>query len=269
MTYLYSFLLGLIQALTEFLPVSSSGHLLISRRAFNFDVIDGLTFDVALHVGTLVAIVVYFRADIARVIRGAVALIAKRDWKNDEQRLAGLVIIGCIPAGIVGLFLENAIEVYLRNPSVVVVTLILGGVLFLVVERFARGTRDVAKMTLTDALAIGFAQTLALVPGVSRSGITIVTGLGRGISRHEAARYSFLMAAPLLAAAGALKAFDLGGQSLGGEQYGVLVVGVITSALAGWLVIRFLLAFLRKHTLNAFAYYRFVVALVLAGLIYL
>lgn len=259
-------LLGLIQALTEFLPISSSAHLILARAVLDFDYIDGLTFDVALHVGTLVALVVYFRRDIASLLRALARSIPKPDFGNDsEQRLAWYMLAACVPAGLTGLFFENAIELYFRNPLVIVVTLILGGVLFLVVEHRCRQERAMTGMKFSDALFIGIAQALALIPGVSRSGITIAAGMVRGLRRHEAARFSFIMVIPLLAGAGAKKAIDLGTQPVAGGEWLVMVVGVVTSAVAGWLVIRFLLEFLRRHGLGVFAYYRFVLAAVVAA----
>lgn len=266
MVYLLSVFLGLIQALTEFLPISSSAHLLLARAALNFEVIDGLTFDVGLHVGTLIAIVVYFRRDIEGLIRGFFASIAKPDLANDaDQRLVWFIVAASVPAAVVGMFFENAIEMYFRNPYVVVVTLVLGGVLFLVAERTTKQERDITTLSLRGCVLIGIAQALALIPGVSRSGITIVAGLTQRLKRAEAARFSFLLGAPALLGAGVKKTLDLSGQSIGQGDLGVLILGMVTAAVAGWLVIRFLLFFLRKHRLDIFAYYRFVLAAVVAA----
>jgi len=264
MIILLAVVLGIIQALTEFLPISSSGHLLLARAAMDFDMVDGLTFDVAVHVGTLAAIVLYFHRDIAAVIRGFVHSITKRDPKDLEQRLAWDVIIACIPAGIVGYFFETQIENWFRHPAVVVVTLTLGALLFFAVEKWTKPTLTAEKMTLGSALFMGTMQTLALIPGVSRSGITICSGMMRGYRREEAARFSFVMASPLLAGAGLKKGLDMVGQPLPDGELTLLFVGLATSAIAGWLVIRFLIAFLRKYRLNGFAWYRLALAAAVA-----
>jgi len=254
-------ILGLIQAATEFLPVSSSAHLLLARAVLDFNVVDGLTFDVALHVGTLIAIVVYFRDDLFALLRGFVVSLEGRGAGNPMSRLAWFVLAACIPAGLVGYFYEEAIEIYFRHPSVTVVTLLLGAFLFLWVERRFNHGGDMRTLTLGRAVAIGTAQTLALIPGVSRSGITICVGMMCGLRRDEAARFSFLMASPLMLGAGVKKSLDLVGQPLLPGELTALLVGVATSAIAGWLVVRFMMGFLRRHGLHAFAYYRIVLAL--------
>jgi undecaprenyl-diphosphatase len=266
MIYLLSVILGLIQALTEFLPISSSAHLILARAALDFDVADGLTFDVGLHVGTLLAIVIYFRRDVAGLLRGLLTSISKPDFKNDaEQRLVWFIVAASVPAAVVGMFFETAIEIYFRNPNVIVVTLVLGGVLFLVTERVTRQERDITRLTLGGCMLVGVAQALALIPGVSRSGITIVAGMTQRLKREEAARFSFLLGTPALLGAGVKKALDLSGQQLVEGELAVLIVGMVTSVVAGWLVIRFLLAFLRRHRLDLFAYYRFGLAAVVAA----
>ena len=264
MVYVLSIILGLVQALTEFLPISSSAHLILFRAWLDFDFVDGLTFDVALHVGTLLAVIVYFHRDIRDLITGFVTGITNRDPGNVSQRLVWYVIAACVPAAIAGLFLEDIIEIHLRNPAVIVVTLVLGGALFQLAEKFTSQQRVYEDMTLRSALVIGLAQTLALVPGVSRSGITIATGMVVRFKREEAARFSFLMSAPLLAGAGAKKAIDLSGHEMMDGEMAVLLAGVVTSALAGWFVIRMLLGILRRYGLGVFAWYRYALAAVVA-----
>ena len=255
--------LGLVQAITEFLPISSSAHLILARGAFDFQAVDGLTFDVALHIGTLLAVVVYFWNDLRALAQGFWNSIARRSGPMDPMgRLAWYVIAGCIPAGIVGLLFEQDIEEYVRNPSVIVATLILGAVVFLWVERRYRSDGDMQTLTMKRAIAIGAAQSLALIPGVSRSGITIVAGMMCGLRRDQAARFSFLMATPLMLGAGLKKSLDLVGTPVSSHQWLVLAIGVVTSAIAGWLVIRFFIDFLRRRGLEWFAYYRIVLAVV-------
>ncbi len=260
-------ILGLVQAITEFLPISSSAHLILARRVLDFQAVDGLTFDVALHIGTLLAVVVYFWGDLRGLTRGflgSVGPIARRKRIVDPaQYLAWYVIAACVPAGLVGYFFEKPIEHYFRHPSVIVVTLLLGAFLFLWVERRFRSDGEMQELSLGQAVAIGAAQSLALIPGVSRSGITIVVGMMCGLRRDQAARFSFLMASPLMLAAGAKKSLDLLSAPVSSDQWIVLGVGVVTSAIAGWLVIRFLLDFLRKRGLDVFAYYRIALAIVI------
>ncbi len=265
MIYILSIILGIVQALTEFLPISSSAHLILFRAWLDFNFVDGLTFDVALHVGTLIAIVVYFHKDIAALTRGLLASVSHRNLAGDaDQRLAWYVVAACVPAALAGVFLETAIETYVRNPSVIIVTLVLGGFLFLIVEKKVTHTLDLTRLTFRGAILIGLVQTLALIPGVSRSGITIAVGMTQKLKREQAARFSFLMSAPLLFGAGVKKALDLRGYALQEGEIAVILIGLATSALVGWVVIRFLLTFLRNHGLGVFAYYRFALAAVVA-----
>lgn len=261
--------LGLVQAITEFLPISSSAHLILARGVLDFQAIDGLAFDVALHIGTLLAVVVYFWNDLRALARGFLSSVARRTGPVDPAgRLAWYVIAGCIPAGVVGFLFEKQIEEYFRNPTVIVVTLILGAILFLWVERRYRSEGELQTLTMARAIAIGAAQSLALIPGVSRSGITIVVGMMCGLRRDQAARFSFLMATPLMLGAGAKKSMDLLETTLSSHQWIVLAVGVVASALAGWLVIRFLLDFLRRRSLDLFAYYRIALAILVAIIVW-
>ena len=261
--------LGLVQAITEFLPISSSAHLILARGVLDFQAIDGLTFDVALHIGTLLAVVVYFWSDLLALARGFVNSVTRRGGTADPAgRLAWYVIAACVPAGIIGFLFEKPIEDYFRNPSVIVVTLILGAVLFLWVERRYQSDGDMQTLTLGRAIAIGAAQSLALIPGVSRSGITIVVGMMCGLRRDQAARFSFLMATPLMLGAGLKKSLDLMEAPVSSHQWLVLAIGVVTSAVAGWLVIRFLLDFLRRRPLDWFAYYRIALAIVVAIIVW-
>jgi undecaprenyl-diphosphatase len=267
-----SLILGLIQAVTEFLPISSSAHLILAREVMDFGVVDGLTFDVALHVGTLAAIVIYFWGDLRSLARGFLVSVARRDVNVDPAgRMAWYIIAACIPAGIVGYKYETVIETYFRHPAVTVVTLSLGAFLFLWVEKRFKHDGEMHTLTLWRAVAIGAAQTLALIPGVSRSGITIVAGMICGLRRDQAARFSFLMASPIMLGAGAKKSIDLftSGVPIPAVEIVALVVGVLTSAIGGWFVVRFLLNFLRSRGLQWFAYYRIALAaVVLAFLVF-
>lgn len=261
---LLAFILGLIQALTEFLPVSSSGHLILARMWLDFQAADGLTFDVALHLGTLIAIVIYFWKDIVALVRGFVNTLLRRP--DPMGRIAWYLIAACVPAAFVGYKYETAIETYFRHPLVIVVTLVLGALLFALAEHKFVHNASMEKLTLGRAIAIGASQTLALIPGVSRSGITIVSGMMCGLRRDEAARFSFLLATPITFGACLKKTMDLLGSDvpMAHDEKVALVVGILTSGIFGWLVIRFLLNFLRRHSLEAFAWYRVLLAAVVA-----
>ena len=262
MDLIRAIILGVIQALTEFLPISSSAHLILFRDWLGLESVDGLTFDVALHIGTVAALVGYFRRDLARVIRGALSFLRGVDATNIEQRLALYIIVATIPAAVVGVLFADIIDTVLRVPAVIVVTLIAGGVLFLVVERRCRPERDLDQISFGSAIAVGLAQSLALIPGVSRAGITIATGMMMNLRREEAARFSFLLAVPIMLGAGAKKVIDLRDVSLGTDEQVLLFAGTLVSAAAAWVVLKYLLRFLQNHSLNVFAYYRFALAAV-------
>lgn len=265
MVYLLAVILGLIQALTEFLPISSSAHLILARGVLDFGFADGLTFDVGLHVGTLLAVLVYFRRDIAGLVRGFVSTFRGFDFSgNAQQRMAWYIVFASVPAAFVGFMFESQIEDYFRHPNVIVITLVAGGILFLLAERFTRHANHMDSLSFKGAVLVGIAQATALIPGVSRSGITIITGMSQGLRRDEAARFSFLLGTPALAGAGLKKGLDMAGQPFVGADYAVLAIGLVTAAVSGWAVIKLLLRFLRNHRLDVFAYYRFVLAAVVA-----
>jgi len=260
---LRAIILGVIQALTEFLPISSSAHLILFREWLGFDSIDGLTFDVALHVGTLLAIVIYFHKDIRELILGAGRLVKKPDLRADvNQRLAIFIIAATVPAALAGFFLDDWIDSQVRSPAVVVVTLIAGGILFILADRYSKHLHRLDGLSFRGAMLIGVAQSIALIPGVSRSGITIIAGMSQKLERVEAARFSFLLSVPILMGAGVKKGIDASASALSGNELGLLTAGMLTSAVAGWIVIRFLLRFLQSHGLSLFAYYRFLLAVI-------
>lgn len=225
MDFLRAFLLGLIQAITEFLPISSSAHLILFRGWLGFDAVDGLTFDVALHIGTVVALVVYFNRDLRRLVLGFIDGLRRPDFKTDvQQRLAVFILLGTVPAAIIGAFFADVIDQVFRNPPVIAVTLMLGGVLFVIIERVCKPRGVINNVTLRASLFIGFAQSLALIPGVSRSGITIVAGMAQNLRRDEAARFSFLLSVPIMFGAGLKKALEL--DQLGLTTESLLLVAI-------------------------------------------
>lgn len=270
--FLQAVLLGVVQGLTEFLPVSSSGHLLLGQYFLGLDQDRfGLPFDVALHLGTLVAVVSYFWRDLLRMARAFVRSLSPggRNLADPDQRLAYLILASSIPAALIGFLLESFFEETVRSPWVVVFNLVLVGILFIVGEAVGSRTRRADKLRFVEALGIGLAQATALVPGVSRSGATITLGLFLGLRREEAARFSFLMSVPIIAGAGSLQLAEVAAEGMDRSQAAIFVAGFVSSALVGYLAIRFFLRFVVHHSLRAFAYYRFGLAAVVAVLLLL
>ena len=263
--------LGIVQGLTEFLPVSSSGHLLLGQYFLGLDQARfGLSFDVAMHLGTLVAVVVFFWRDLARMTVAFLRSLRTRSLPADpDGRLAYLVLASTVPAALIGYFLEDFFETVVRSPWVVIFNLVLVGALFIVGEAVGRRTRTASKLTFREAVGIGLAQAAALVPGVSRSGATITLGLFLGLRREEAARFSFLMSVPIIAGAGALQMAEVVSEGIGTYDALLFVVGFVSSAVVGYLTIRFFLRFVVNQSLRAFAYYRFGLAAVVAALLIL
>ncbi len=264
MEFINSIILGVVQGVTEFLPISSSGHLVVAHDVLGFGFIDNLSFDVALHVGTLVALLFFFWKDIVKYIVAFGQSFANWDLKNSlDQRLSWFIFIGSIPAGFFGFTFESVIDEKLRSPWLVAVLLIAVGLLFLLFERLFPKTKELESLGLKGALVIGFAQVLALMPGVSRSGITILAGLAQGLKRQAAARFSFLLSIPVVLGAGLKKMFDVVQEQLSANEWLVLLVGAASSAVVGFYAIKYLLKYLNSHPLNIFAYYRFALGAVI------
>ena len=255
-------LLGLVQGLTEFLPVSSTAHLALVPWLFGWQspLLSSLTFDVALHMGTLVAVLLYFWSDWLRLAAGLIDFA--RGHPNPGARVAGLVALGTIPAVVVGLMLQSLVESTFRTPVQMAVVLVLFSMVMYAVERIAARRRGLDALTTTDAAAIGCAQAVALVPGVSRSGATISTGLVLGLERAAAARFSFLLSTPVVAGAGLKKLYDLRGVAVGSGDATLMLVGAVVAGVSGWLCIRWLLRYLARETMDAFVYYRLTLAAV-------
>jgi undecaprenyl-diphosphatase len=275
-TIIQAVILGLVQGLTEFIPVSSSAHLIIVPWLFGWSD-PGLAYDVALHLGTLAALLGFFWSDWVRLIRAGIASIIERKIGSDsDRRLAWLLVIGTIPGGIAGWLAESKIEELFHQPdaahtvgammAMAIVIVLLGAALF-VAERIARHTRGLDQVSLKDAIVIGLSQALAIFPGVSRSGSTITAGLALGFQREAAARFSFLLSTPIILSAGVKSIFDLRGEMAAGTivQSDLLVyaIGFITAALSGYLCIRFLLRFLQKNSTDIFVYYRWLLAILI------
>ncbi|MBU0731838.1 undecaprenyl-diphosphatase UppP [Patescibacteria group bacterium] len=250
MEYLYAIFLGIVQGLTEFIPVSSSGHLVALHDFLNFNLYSDLAFDVALHTGTFLALLIFFWKDLIHYI-------------TKEHRMLWLILIGAVPAGLVGLFLEDIIDFYLRNPWIVALMLVIVGIIFLLVEKYAQQKYDLKNMTWRQALTVGLLQIISLIPGTSRSGITIVGGMISGMKRDQAARFSFLIGIPIFAGAALKKGYDLSKIEIGSDQWTLIAIGLITSFVVGFFCIKYLLLFLKKYPLNVFAYYRFALAAII------
>jgi undecaprenyl-diphosphatase len=260
MDYIHSIILGIVQGLTEFLPISSSGHLLIAHDLLGWGFIDNMSFDVALHLGTLLALVFFFWRDIIKFIVAFFRSFANWDLANNlDQRLAWFILVGSIPAAIFGFLFENKIDENLRNLWLVAGLLIGVGIFFIIAEKVFLKVKDVNAMTWWNAIVIGCAQVLALMPGVSRSGITIVAGMAQGLKRDAAARFTFLLSIPVVFGAGAKKLLDMYQSHVASSEWLLLLIGAVTAAVVGFAVIKFLLRYLSTHSLNIFAYYRFII----------
>jgi undecaprenyl-diphosphatase len=260
--------LGVVQGLTEFLPVSSSGHLLLSQYFLGMDQERfGLSFDAAIHTGTVLAVVWYFWVDLLAMARAFLRSLPRPNFADAEVRTAYLILVATVPAAIIGFLFEDFFATQVRSPWVVVFNLVFVGALFLVAEAVGRKTESASKLGPLGAFGVGLAQAAALVPGVSRSGATITCGLFLGLRREEAARFSFLMSVPVTAAAAGLSLAEAAGEGMDGHEAAMFLAGSVSSAVVGYLAIRFLLRFLANHTLRVFAYYRFALAAVVAAVL--
>lgn len=280
MTIIEAIVLGVVQGLTEFLPVSSSAHLIIVPWLLGWES-PGLAFDAALHLGTLGAVLVYFWRDILamlvslpRALRRPGEVLTSRDPRDTMPRLSLLIAAGTIPGLIVGYLGQHAIDEAYHQPGgpsdriIVAIAMALAGLaLFMLVgEMLARHTRTLRDMRLPDGVAIGLSQAAALIPGVSRSGATITTGLFRDLTREDAARFSFLLGVPIIAAAGLKGVYDTFSAGLPPDQTVVFATGIVTSGVAGFLAISALLRYVQRSTFRVFIIYRLALAVVLVVL---
>lgn len=260
MSLIQAIILGAIQGLTEFIPISSSAHLIILRWLFGWST-KGLVFDVALHMGTLLALFIYFGPEWFGMVKSFLApmlRLSKTSTNPQAQKiLLWPVVFACVPAGLAGMLLEDTAESSFRDkPLLIGLTLAGLGIILYIADRFGKKSRPMHAVRMKDWLVIGLAQALAIVPGVSRSGITITAGLFCGLEREAAAKFSFLLGAPIILGAGI---YELAKASSKGFVRGDLlpiIVGVITSTLVGYLCIGFLIGHLKKHNSNLFVIYR-------------
>jgi len=262
--------LALVQGFTEFLPVSSTAHLYLTSWLFGWQV-ESLDFDISLHIGTLLAVLIYFAKDWVQIVaQGFGVAFGKDDELRHNHMLLWLLAIATIPVGIAGLVFGKQAETSWRTPYVMGVMLVTVGLLMWFAENASRKLRDLASLNGPDALAIGLAQALAVIPGTSRSGITISAGLFRDLSREAAARFSFLLSTPAIAAAAAKALYDMKKQ---GGLHGIFttnfIVGVAVSAVSGWLVIAWFLAYLRRSGLRPFVYWRIIFGIIVIALAFI
>ncbi len=268
--------LAVVQALTEFLPISSTAHLALVPWLLKWRD-PGLTFDVALHLGTFLAVLVYFWRLWVRVIFAGFGLKppipaaesgehAGPDDAVADRRLLWLLVLGTIPAAIAGVLLKEQIETSFRSPYVMATSLILVALLMWWGEHLTRLSRGLASVDATDAVSIGAAQAIALIPGVSRSGITITAGLARNLRRDSAARFSFLLATPVVAGAALLEGYHLLKHGIPADMRMPFALGIVVAAIAGYGVIAFFIRYLQTHTLKIFIYYRILFGLMILAL---
>jgi len=260
---LQAIVLGIVQGLTEFLPISSTGHLRIVPAFLGWDD-PGAAFTAVTQLGTLAAVLLYFRKDLLGIARGGLAGLRDPAARGTQEfKLALLIAIGTLPIGAFGFLFRNQIESSARSLYVIGTTLIVLGVLLLFAEKVSRRDRDLESLTLRDGIVIGFAQALALIPGVSRSGATLTAGLFLNIDRAAAARYSFLLSVPAVVLSGLFELRNIGGE--GGASFGATAVATLLAFVAGYASIAFLLRFLATHSTGIFVAYRVVLgAIVLA-----
>lgn len=270
MPLLQVIVLALVQGLTEFLPISSTAHLYLTSWLFGWQV-EGLDFDIALHLGTLLAVLLYFARDWMQIIAQGFGMRTKGDEElKHNHMLLWLVVIGTIPVGVAGLIFREQAETVWRNPFVIGGMLIGVGVLMYLAENAGRQQRDLSSINLPDAVTIGLAQALAVVPGTSRSGITITAGLFRNMTRESAARFSFLLSTPAIGAAAAKALYDMYKKDgLHGLLTTDFLLGIAVSTITGCLVISWFLHYLRRSGLRPFVYYRIVFGIIVIALAFI
>lgn len=263
MTVFQAIVLGVLQGLAEFLPISSSAHLALAPWVFGWQD-PGLAFDVALHVGTLGAVLWYFRRDWLSLGRSGFEILRRRSVTTAEEWRVVFLIIATIPGAIAGLLLEDAAETTLRAPALIAIMLMVMGVILWAADKFSRADRPLGDMRWRDALLVGVAQSFALVPGVSRSGATMTAARLFRFDRRSAAVFSFLLSTPITAAAAVVKVPDA---IAAGGFSAPLIAGVLAAALSAWLAIAVLLKYLALHTFGIFALYRLALGVAILALV--
>lgn len=252
--YIQAFVLGAVQGLTEFIPVSSSGHLIIVRELWGIPD-QGNFFDAILHLATLIAIFIYFRSDWISMFKSWINGSKVKRQTRLSRRLTVLILIATLPALAIGWWLHQWISSSFRGLVAVAIFMLIVGILFMITEKLIRPKEDISQLNWARALGVGLAQALAIIPGVSRSGATIVTGMYMGLKREVAAKFSFLLAAPVIAVAGLYSLFQAIKEGIILHDWLFWLIAFAASLVFGLLAIKFLLSFLKKYSLNIFAYY--------------
>lgn len=242
-------ILGIIQGLTEFIPVSSSAHLIIVRELLRWEDM-GLSFDMAIHLGTLLALIIYMRKDWYKIL-------------TRNRYLLFLVILATIPGAIFGLLLENIAEAYFRSLLIIGIAMSIFGIVLFTVDRLSKHNRSLESIGIRDAVIVGFSQILALIPGVSRSGATLTGAFLCGFKRSDSARFSFLLSVPIIGGAGLVSLLKIIREPSSSLSIFGLFLGIITSFIFGYIAVHFMLNYLRRHNTNIFVYYRLIVGLFL------
>lgn len=260
LSLLDSAILGTVQGLTEFLPVSSSGHLILARELLHINTESGLAFDAVLQLGTILAVFVYFRTDIIRLIRTAIRLCSgqKNTVADTDRTLLLGILLGTTPAILLGILLEKAMDSVFRSALLVACTLVAGSALMIYAER--KAVQHTTNPTLKHSWWIGIFQTLALVPGISRSGATISGGLILGLTREAATRFSFLLSLPIITGSGLVKLLKIIKHPPTDFTLTTLLIGFLLSFVVGYIAIRWLIEYLKRHSLMAFVWYRLALA---------
>lgn len=266
MDYWIAILLGIIQGITEFLPISSTAHLILAEQYLQAsDHVFGLTFDVALHMGTMVAVIFYFwQTWITLFIKSFKK--GNTGEQNVDRKLLLAILVGTIPAGLFGVLFENVVEDSFRSPLVIACGLLFGSAIFYVAEKTNRERKTIEQTSAFDGFLVGCAQAVALIPGISRSGITISAGLLRGFTRETAARFAFLLSTPVIAGAGLKKFTDVVILGEANVNWQLFAIGTFTSLIVGYTTIVYLLRFLKTHSLTSFIWYRVILAVVILAL---
>lgn len=264
--------LGIVQGLTEFLPVSSTGHLILAEKLLNVDQDRyGLSFDASLHLGTLIALLVYFGRRWVDLALAGLRSLRTRSLDAPDSRLAWMIVVATLPAALAGAAFESQIEDAFRRPALVAAMLIAFSAVFVLAEALGRRTRTIVDLRWLDAIVVGLAQAVALVPGVSRSGATISAGLLRDVQRRDAAEFAFLLSAPIIAGASAKQMVDVArgfaDGRLGGDDAAFFATGMVCAGLVGYTAIAFLLRFLASNTLRTFVYYRVALGVVVLAVV--
>lgn len=269
MDLIHVIILGIVQGLAEPLPISSSGHLILIPWLLGWSE-HSLTFDVALHGGTAIAFIIYFWRDWVSLIRAFFAGLASRDFSSDYQRKLSLyILVATIPGAIFGVLLESTVEEAVRTPLLVAVLLMAMGLVLLVADRVASRKRTINQLNMSDAVIIGFSQALALIPGVSRSGITITAGLLRGVDRADSARFSFLLSGPIVTGAFLYNTFKMLKAGFPADERFPFILGIAVAAVVGYAAISFLLSYLQKRSLTLFVVYRWAIGLLVLVLFFM